>query len=648
MNPLPEIAFQFSLVVLLCATVYAAGALFLGGLRMVGTPWRYPVLCFASGLMVVTGGVACLALGRPTFLLAAPAMFLVFALWAALRRPAPVPLPVRWKFPQDLLASLVACALSVLFCRFWFGGLPAAGMINLPFKDWGYFAMLVENLVPSGYMSIWSGVAGDELGRTGAARDMWYHWGFIWLAVFVKQMTGLGALAALTGVAVPATVAMAGISASCIVSQLTGWTFLRSFAPALLCLFFVALGPSTLLQPFLVSTFGLVGVLFCNGPFVTIPWLAFESVYLFAVIWAWLRGTKRLCWLFILTASISAPHSFLVLGSTLGMFAAISVLRRNWHELKLALLGVVAVVLGYVFVNWIGGAGMARTGGGSGVALAIGPVWGAAKAVASDVGLTFLFLGLLLPGFLHLIVGRKIEIEGRVTTLGWIVLSALISGVAGFRLLEFLGLGSIDAIHLPGVSRVLLVLPLCAFGTVRLFAKGRPAAAGLAAVTFLAAMALALHDLPQKNGKVLSELPALSERDATLMARHLNGSRFGYFALTDRNWWIPIQSSLAAVLGSSCVRLNPLPETDNDWAGKQYGSELPFQIVPRDEGESDALWACRFAERMGIRYVMESEIHPIPASVKDRFALVARGDAYSLFIDRKYLQAVSNGGSAIP
>ncbi len=648
MNPLPEFAFQFSLVVLLCATVYAAGALFLGVLRLIGTPWRYPVLCFASGLMVVTGGVASSAFGRPTFLLAAPAVFLVIALGAAVLRPAPLPPPARWRFPQDLLVALAACALSVLFCRFWFGGLPPAGQINLPFKDWGYFTMLAENLVSSGHMSIWSGFAGGQLEMTQSARDMWYHWGFIWLGVFVKQSTGLSALAALTGVAVPATVAMAGISASCIVSQLTGWSFRTSFFPAVLCLLFVALGPSTVLQPILIQSFGLVGALFCNGPFVTIPWLAFESVYVFAVVWAWLRGMNLWCWLFILAASISAPHSFLVLGATLGMFAALSIVRREWRDLKLALLGLSAVVLGYACVNWIGGAGMARTGGGSGIALAIGPVWGVVKAVASDVGLTLVFLGLIVPGFLHLILGRKVENARSVTTLGWIVLSALLSGVAGFRLLEFLGLGSIDAIHLPGVSRVLLVLPLCAFGTVRLFAKGRPAAAALAAATFLAAMAVVGYDLPGKNAKILSELPPVSERDAAMLTRHLNGSRFGYFALTDRNWWIPIQSSLAAVLGASCIRLNPIPETDNDWAGRQYGSDLPFQIVPRGDGEPDALWACRFAERMNIRYVMESKTHPIPAAVKDRFARVARGDAFSLFIDRRFLPAVPTGDPVAP
>lgn len=631
MTFLSGLALHTALSIGLVTFLYGAGWLSLRLPFFAGFPHRSPVLCFGVGMSVVVGVFSSFSLGRPTYLLLVPAALVVPAILRRGGRENPVP-PMVGPVKGLLASALGACVGSGVFCRVWYSGLPAHGMIALPFKDWGYFAILVENLARSGHMSIWSGIADGQLASIG--RDMWYHWGFLWLGALVKQISGLGALVSLTEVAVPATMAMAWISSACVVSRMTGWSASKSFLPALFCLFFVALGPSMWLQPAFIGTFGIVGVIFCSEPFVTIPWLPFESIYFFSVLWAWLSGRREWCWAFLLAASVSAPHSFLALGSTLGVFGALGILRREWADLKTAAAGLSAVLVACIGVKWVFGGGLSNPGSASAISLALLPLWQVIRHCALDLAATIVLLGLAFPGFLHLLIGKKSTGDQSATALGWIVLSAILAGVAGFRLLEFIGFGSIDAVILPGLIRVLIILPICAFGTLRLLAKGQPAAVRLAAVVLGIVGILQIFDLPAKNQKNLSELPPISRADAATLSAHLNGDRFGYFASSDRNWWIPVHASLAAVLGTSCVRLNPIGSVDNDWAGKQYGSDLPFRIVPRADGEPDEKWACRFAEKLGIRHLLQTDSDPLPENLAGRFAPIARAGGYVLYESR--------------
>ena len=154
-----------------------------------------------------------------------------------------------------------------------------------------------------------------------------------------------------------------------------------------------------------------------------------------------------------------------------------------------------------------------------------------------------------------------------------------------------------------------------------------PAFTGAAVFTIVAV--LGAYDLPKRHAALLPESPLPAESVAAF-SRKLSGGKFGYFATSDRNWWIPVHSSLAAISGSTCIRLNPLP-VDQDWAGKQYGSDVPEQIVPRSDHESGEDWSGRLAEALGINHLLAGPDSVLPGPLREQFVPVADAGVYSLW-----------------
>ena len=117
-----------------------------------------------------------------------------------------------------------------------------------------------------------------------------------------------------------------------------------------------------------------------------------------------------------------------------------------------------------------------------------------------------------------------------------------------------------------------------------------------------------------------------------MIQSQLKGRPFGYFALTDREWWMPEQSSLAAVLDSRCIRLNEIDLVDNHGTfSKYYGADIPHRLVPALPGESSDAWSLRFARRLGLACVIELKPNSLPAAIKAQCRPLASAGGMTLF-----------------
>lgn len=626
----PGLAVQLALTTALVAFLYLLGAAALSFARLPGRSWNYPLFCFPAGLVLSVGLFSFFSYGRPTYLLASP---IALAVWLLVQRredPGTYNGLPRIGLVQLCLFCLPPIFLSVVFCRFWYGGAAPDGMVALPFKDWGFFGMLVQQIVPSGHMSVWSGAVGEHLSGTSHAHDIWYHWGFIWLGALVREFTGLTAWVSLSAVAVPATMAVSVISAAFVIAQITSWSLWKSLIPALFSVFFVGLGPSTLLQPKLVDLFGLTGVLYCNGPFVLIPWIPFECGLFFSAVWAWLSGRFSWCFACIFFAAASAPHTFIVLSAALGLLLVAGFFVRDGLQVRAAVLGLSAVLMAWFAVNVIFGAATSKPSHMVSEPPALIPTaWHVASRGTIDALVAVALLALAVPGLLRLAASGGEEGERRTRILGLFALSALIAGGFGFRLLESLGFGSIDAIIMPGISRNIVVLPIAAFGTALLSASRNKLLAFVSFAVFAAVGLVGVYDLPKRHRALLNEEPVSAGQVAEL-SRRLEGGKFGYFASSDRNWWIPVHASMAAVAGGTCIRLNPLP-VDDDWAGKQYGSDIPAQIVADRGGGPTEEWSANLAHALGIKHLLTGPKYEMPESWRGRLTQVAEVGDYRIW-----------------
>jgi hypothetical protein len=137
------------------------------------------------------------------------------------------------------------------------------------------------------------------------------------------------------------------------------------------------------------------------------------------------------------------------------------------------------------------------------------------------------------------------------------------------------------------------------------------------------------HDIWHARER-LTALPYKAE-DLRALRMSLNGQAVGYFAQTDRQWWISKHSTLASLLDVRCVRLNSIPSMDGDPYSRYYGASRPLELVPAREGESPAEWSLRFARRLGIRMIMETDADPLPETIKTGAKVLHAGPSLRLY-----------------
>ncbi len=116
-----------------------------------------------------------------------------------------------------------------------------------------------------------------------------------------------------------------------------------------------------------------------------------------------------------------------------------------------------------------------------------------------------------------------------------------------------------------------------------------------------------------------------------LAAAALKGQPWGYFASSDRNWWISQHAILAGALNARCIRLNAIPNRDStSLAARFYGSSRPLDLLPRQAQDSDAAWALRLARRLGLKYVLVLESSAVPEAFEEQTREILRSSTWSL------------------
>jgi len=619
---LQELLTSIILSSLFCLILYGIGVIALLGLKN-----RHPAVCLPVGLFTIVGVGSSLAFGRITYLMAAPA---ALGIWTLLALVMPKRGTVKaTKVNLTHFAAIVAASTGgVLFYFFMNHSGGDYETVTPPYRDFGYFSMVSSNMIESGYMSIWSGALEGWLTEGGIGNDSWYHWGPLWLGSLLSDMLGLSAHEALLRVALPTIMAINVILTSLILKQVTRWNSLKIFGLSILATFFVC-WPVTELTPELRRLFGLRAAGHAVFPYIFSFWRPFEMLYLLGACWCWFANQRPMAWLFLFGGCISAPHTFLALLATFGTLGGISVIRKAWPDLRVSIWGITAPLAAILTLMFVFDVYLPRSSREAFQWAKFGDAgWDALQALILALPL----LGFCVVGLAHLTIGKKPDATGEnATLLGWMGLSACVGGIVGYHLLLAVDFEAAFAGHLPTFTKNMWVYPIAAIGSVRLMARGRKASRVVALVCLTAGTACGVLDLTKWRRQSLAEFAPMKIRDVEHLAGFLKGQKFGYFASNDRQWWIPRQASLAAVLGSSCMRLNAIPRIDTSTLSIRYGSDVPYRLIPKVEGEDEVDWSFKLADKLGIEFIIEIDDDPMPEEAHQRLVLVTTIPGFKLY-----------------
>lgn len=538
--------------------------------------------------------------------------------WKANRVEAPIQ-QENWRTFAFLVAiAWFACLIGVHWQFEW--RMPDGGIRNFH-SDLGYHAQLAMGLPEAKASSHWAATLGSAAVDGSATRDVWYHWAPIWLAAGVSRVLAVPEWESLYQVIGPVFVFVllllaAAISKSVVAGLGTGAAFVVG-AASLISVQWIRMFGVLWLGP--VLPFGTVQHtrLSLAGHF---PY-QLEGIVIFMILAAWLRDQKGLAALLVFVAGVSSPHNVAVLGVSAGTLLGWGILCQRPSLWKPA-LAMISLLLGaWGTLHWGFGADLPKAADQSIFQWDWRVLLTRLRAGVMDAGIGLLFHILLLPGLIFL-VWKK---EGKRSLLGWLALSAWLGSYMAFHLLRHVS----DGFHFTMLAHAALVMPVSLWGLMAAFREGSRGWRWLGLALVVICTAMGLHDLWHARER-LTAMPYLG-KDLRALRVSLKGRAVGYFAKTDRQWWISKHSTLASLLGVRCVRLNSLSSMDGDPYSRYYGASRPLELVPAREGESSADWSLRFAQRLGIRLILETDADPLPESIKTGAKVLHAGSTLRLY-----------------
>lgn len=482
--------------------------------------------------------------------------------------------------------------------------------------DLGYFAQLAHTLPEAGVASFWSAALGPATPSAGETSDLWYHWGPIFLTTLFSQVTGLSALKTLLWVVTPLLNILLVLVGAALVSRITRWTAglsLLTATMALIALPFPSMGHAALLMKLLPTDI---------HPHIHVTLASqfsykFEGILILAALHAWLGRRFPLALGLLFAASISSPHMVALAGLTAGILGCHALITRNRQQIGQAAAIIAISLLAWMLMKLCFGVGLPKMEDSALIDLRPMELLKNTTLGLTDLGFSAALSILLLPGLIHL----WRQPEGRLPAL--LSFSALIGSHLAYRLL----LPDGDRAHFTMLAHAVLIVP---FGTIGLAMlvwnhRSRSAAAALIVVTFVGVYEVrSSHRFVPPTHLTTSDIATLSSA--------LQGRPFGYFASTDRNWWISQHAVLAGHLNTRCLRLNKLHAVDEQsGAARFYGSSRIEHLVPRQINESDATWSLRLARATGIQHLMQFPEQELPAGIKPSLQQVAQAGGHVLW-----------------
>ena len=585
-----------------------AGGLLSYGLGRLLLPTRYlgamggleqTSLRAVVGLVWISGAMAVWGLGRVCGLILLPGALSVFAViaWRS-KGGSLVRQPVPW------MALGVVAVATFLLTAIYHDWLTADGRVMPLNMDLSYFAQMAHGLPEAKAMNIWAAALGPFCAEAGQTGDIWYHWAPIWLVAGARWLTGIPELMSLFFIIAPLLNLLLAVKAAAVFQKLTR----RSSAVSLLV--------------------GAASILALSFPSMAeiskIVWLApdninplihtnlayqfsykFEALLIFSALSAWLNGRHSFAALLLFLAAASAPHTVAGGGLLLGGLGAVSVVRRDILALKFSIVCMGLLLLGWVAMQVGFHTGLPKTEGARFMILELGAISKNTLLALRDI-LSGLLLALpVLPGIWYWTKSS----EPHERRLGWLAVAGLTVPYFAYHLLLPEG----DRAHFILYGHALVVLPVGAWGLAAMAKKWSYAL--LIITCFIGAYDLTLS---RSNGSPSDYMAA----DLVKVKTELQGQTWGYFAKSDRNWWISSQAMLAGLLDTRCVRLNRIESVDvKSHAAKFYGSHSPEKLVPRQTDEPDNAWALRFARKLDIRHIISTKETPVPPEIQSSLRL---------------------------
>lgn len=582
-------------------------------------------IALIAGLLFITGMMATVLLRRPCYYTLMPVLLIGWRLvWARWSPPASSIEAPREPWPRIVVPLLIVAAVVFGF-EWWFESwMQGDGSVRKIHSDLGFYVQALKGLPEARLANSWAATLGVHASDNLDLRDFWYHWGPIWLGSAIASTTSIAPIAALL-IIVPAIIDLAMVlAAGSIVQRLTRW-------PVAVCLIvgLASLAAVQLTKAIAVLSLGDVLHFETIQHFRTTLAEAFaykfEAMLMLGAMAAWLWQRSALAVLLLFLTGVSAPHNVGILGVTAGVLGTLGLVLRQRPLWQTAGIAIATLISAWISVK-LCGAGLPKAEGQSMLALDPSSLLKAIGDTLPDIALGLLAAALTLPGLVHLIRNRDEQSSDETRILGWLPFCAIVGGFAAYHLFGTMS----DRFHFTALTHAMLVLPVGIWAMARLAAVASPLPRLLALVVIVLDVVLGIGDLRAARSREPEQ--SWQRADLAVIQSQLKGRPFGYFATTDREWWIPEQSSLAAVLDSRCIRLNEIDLVDKHGTfSKYYGADIPHRLVPTLPGESADAWSLRFAQRLGIACVIELQPGTLPAAIKAQCHPLASAGGMTLF-----------------
>jgi len=609
-------------VVWLCSAVllllmYGCGRLLVPA--NMGGHAKLPLLAFrlGSGMVFLTGIGALAVLGRMSYIGFMPLLQIAVASYFQWRARQQVAMPAS-SAPADAWTRAEWLALAVITAvATWLFQLPCEcalsdGRLREIHEDLGYFIQLVIALPESGAANGWASVLAEQSAAAGV-RDIWYHWGAIFLAAVVRGVTGMPAISALLGVVGSVMNVTLVIAAGGVMGLLCKMSVRGQLVAGCASVACVQVLKSPALYGFLAAVLPYDTFHLARVPLGLVFPYKYEGVLALSALGAWLCGRNVAAVLMLFLASCSAPHTVAAAGVACAPLIVIGLVRRDARCWRTGVLATATVLCAWALVSLAFGAGIPKGEGQSLFAINLGEITQALRFGTVDSLVAFSVGIISLIGVLHLVRVPDTEDENaaRIRLLGWMALGGVVGSSIALQMLHRMA----DRFHVVVLVHSLLVLPAGMWGLVRMMNTRRDWTRHTALALAVASLLMGVHDilLPVVKNKTT----VWTQADVSAIKDELRGRPVGYFAKGDRGWWIPKNSLLGGLLESRIMRLNPLDESGSAHS-RFYGSQAPFRLLPPGKDEPVYAWSLRYAEKIGVRHVIETWEDRLPKSVRAR------------------------------
>lgn len=606
----------------LLAVILSSGWLLLPRCLARGSKLLRLALIGASGLLFLSGVSGTLILHHVTYMTLIPVLQIACALWWRRGAATDTSSTARDAWGKsDLLALASVSALTAALFHLPLQRSLPGGNLREVHEDIGFFAQQVIALPEAGVASQWTPVLGPDAAEAGVTRDLWYHWGPIYIATALRSITGMPSLVALLDV----TSSVLGILLVLAAAAVAG-RFVRGSVLALLLLGLASVTATQVMKN--AAMLQWMAAHLPHGHFqhskVSLALYfayKFEAIVALGALAAWLHRLGAPALLLLFAGCVSAPHTVAACGVTGAALATLGLVLRRPAMWRPGLAMISAAALAWaltllVFRAEMAGGSLARHLDAS----ALGRILAGGLA---DTAISIALSAISLPGLFHLMRARDAagEPDAQARALAWMALGGIAASCIAFHLLGAVS----DSFHVMLFVQFILVTPLGIWGLARMWQTGPGPTRALAAALVTASVLMGLHDLILP--RVQRTATDWSQGDLAAVRSVLQGRPLGYFAQEDRGWWISKRGVMASMVDSRVVRLNPLRQESKMTASRFYGYTRPFDLVPPVKGENATLWALRFAQKLGVRHVLSTREQPLPKSVADQSRLVfaARG-----------------------